>query len=357
MKTDNTLETVHRVRESEWHLHNTGQRDGKPDIDCNILPAWSRTRGDPNITIAIIDNGFDLDHPGLRGANKYRDAYDAAKRQRTPSHQVKTGAHGTASAVLAVGSGHAATTRGTAPLCTFMPIRIDGRVGHSQEVRAFEHAFECGADVIACAWGALDGRSPEPWPLSSEFKNIVGRCVGEGRSGRGIPVLFAAGNGNEAVELDGYADNRDVICVSSVTNQGEKAAYSDYGRNVWVAAPSSGGTLDICLADKNHEAADQRRPEVFGSTSASVAMVAGIVGLMLSANPALDVGAVREILLRTARKTNSDRTPMAYRDYWGNSYDDGYDGLGHSRVYGWGRVDAGAAVECAVNTLAGNLTV
>lgn len=41
--------------------------------------------------------------------------------------------------------------------------------------------------------------------------------------------------------------------------------------------------------------------------------------------------------------------PQEYVDYWGNTYNDGYDENGHSSVYGWGRVDAGAAVRAALS--------
>ena len=77
-------------------------------------------------------------------------------------------------------------------------------------------------------------------------------------------------------------------------------------------------------------------------------MVAGVVALMLSVNPSLSASDVKTLLKNTARKINSNRPPQRFVDRWGNGFHDGYDADGHSRVFGWGLVDAGAGVRAAV---------
>ena len=58
----------------QWHLKNDGRIDDanfatKPGADSKVTAAWARlgNLGSPNIRIAVIDNGFDLNHPDLRG--------------------------------------------------------------------------------------------------------------------------------------------------------------------------------------------------------------------------------------------------------------------------------------------------
>lgn len=67
----------------------------------------------------------------------------------------------------------------------------------------------------------------------------------------------------------------------------------------------------------------------FGGTSSACPLAAGVVALVLGANPDLSAAEVRQILESTARKI-------------GDASD--YDANGHSRTFGFGCVDASAAV-------------
>ncbi|MGB3799735.1 MAG: S8 family serine peptidase, partial [Lewinella sp.] len=71
----------------------------------------------------------------------------------------------------------------------------------------------------------------------------------------------------------------------------------------------------------------------FGGTSAATPLVAGICGLMLSANPDLTAREVKAILEQTADKIGSPA---------------GYDASGWSNQFGFGRVNAERAVAEAV---------
>jgi hypothetical protein len=49
----------------QWHYHNTGQGGGQPGADIDLLNAWDIEKGNPNVIVAIIDDGIDFNHPDL----------------------------------------------------------------------------------------------------------------------------------------------------------------------------------------------------------------------------------------------------------------------------------------------------
>jgi subtilisin family serine protease len=80
----------------QWHLQNKGLYENvaagyKKGADARVIAAWSvaETLGDPNIVIAIIDDGFDLDHPDLSGSGKVVGARDFTRNSYNPRHSVR----------------------------------------------------------------------------------------------------------------------------------------------------------------------------------------------------------------------------------------------------------------------------
>jgi len=329
----------------QWHLLNTGQGGGIPGADCNATEAWDYSWGSPEITIALIDDGFDLEHPDFSLLEKIRDPYDATGRDTNPRPEHFSENHGTSCAGVVLAARGGGIAVGVAPDCTFMPIRHAGRLGDFEEALAFYHAYKNRADVISCSWGPWDAYKPELWPMPRLTQYVIDICVTHGRDGKGIPIFFAAGNGNEPLDWDGYANYEKVIAVAACTNEDKKAYYSDYGKNVWVCAPSNGGSLGIFTTDRMGSLGyswDSDYTAEFGGTYAATPLVAGVAALMLSVNKDLTVNQIKHILKETAVKINKNN-PAQYSDTWDNQYSDSYVN-GHSMVYGWGRVDAGAAV-------------
>ncbi|GHU77710.1 hypothetical protein FACS189414_5030 [Bacteroidia bacterium] len=83
--------------------------------------AWEFTRGSEKITVAIVDNGFNLKHPEL--SSKVVMPYNVWKHSDDIfPQQVDHGTHvaGTALAVADNGKGIC----GIAPNCKFMPIQV-----------------------------------------------------------------------------------------------------------------------------------------------------------------------------------------------------------------------------------------
>jgi len=321
----------------QWHL----------DM-AKITDAWGITRGDPNIVVAILDDGVDTAHPELAGKCIWQFDYESHVSDAKP--KLSSDKHGTACAGVAVAAGVKAS--GSAPGCKLIVVRTPSNLGVSDEAKMFQDAVDNGADVISCSWGPGDGTGSVD-PLPDATRVAIHYCQTNGRGGKGTSVCWAAGNGNELVSNDGYASNSEVMAIAATTSNDTKAWYSDFGPEICICAPSSG---DTSSGEKGIFTTDRLGAEgynpgtvakgdaagsyynAFGGTSSATPLVAGVVGLMLSANQALTPSEIREILESTADKV-------------GASSD--YDTNGHSQFFGFGRVNALAAVQEAKDRASG----
>lgn len=313
-----------RVSQSlrQWHL-----------ATAKVLDAWSMTRGHADINIAVLDDGVDIAHPEFTDKLTTEYDFDGLTADGTP--KAATDNHGTACASVAVARGRRAY--GAAPDCSLIAVRTPRWLATSDEAEMFRWTADSGADVISCSWGPPDNSGP--FNLFDATRTAIHYCVTAGRGGKGIPVFFAAGNGDEAVSGDGYAANSEVMAIAASTNEETRAPYSDFGPEIWVCAPSNGGTKAIFTADRQDDsgynpaqggpADDDDYFEGFGGTSSAAPLVAGIAGLVLAANPELTVREVKAILRDTADRIGDNTS---------------YDNQGHSTLYGYGRVNAHAAV-------------
>ena len=327
----------------EWHLQNVGIL---PDInyplkkgaDAKVIDAWKRlgNTGSSNITIALIDNGFDIAHPDLR--DKVVKPFDVL----TGSNNVPQGdpnfTHGTPCASVALASSNGQGMVGAAPNARFMPIHGTTFSDFKTEAM-FKHCIKNGADIISCSWGTTEVN----FTLGRIKEEAIARAAREGRNGKGCIILFAVGN-DEKNFVNFYAAHPDVIAVGACTSKDDHAFYSNQGREVTVCAPSNGDWPIIAARawwdqGRTHFNDDRRywddgRPrgskyKHFGGTSSATPLVAGICALMLSANPDLTAREVKEILQQTADKI-------------GQPWE--YDSAGHSPKYGYGKVNADKAV-------------
>ena len=66
------LETVSEVLPNDemfgqqWYLYNDGQFGGMPGSDIGALGAWSIANTSPDVVVAVLDTGIQLDHPDLK---------------------------------------------------------------------------------------------------------------------------------------------------------------------------------------------------------------------------------------------------------------------------------------------------
>lgn len=405
----------------QWHLHGLVHH---PEVDprahVRCLEAWklmraqlgdSLSHGRSDIVVGISDDGCKLDHPDFNSQGKFAGwAYmngealvSSTDPGADPTRMYQPHAdHGTACAGVVAAELDGVATVGAAPGCRLLPVRFesdDGRlfISHTKLMTVLDYIAD-KVDVFSCSWA---GEPDSVWPAWLRLK-VKRLAESGGRRGKGILFVWAAGNGNCPISLDGatpipwtngwapndpatrqwvgvrasrsFYNNRiglpGVLHVAALSSTAQRSHYSNYGEGIDLCAPSSNKHtykrltlpgLAISTAGGVNEAdPDDVVTDTFGGTSSAAPLVAGVAGLVLSANPGLTAIEVADILKATAsRDLNMEgylRTPPAGFDPdpgWDVSpvspYDSGaFDDRGWSPWFGHGRVDAEAAVRRAL---------
>ena len=166
----------------------------------------------------------------------------------------------------------------------------------------------------------------------------------QGRNGKGNIITWAAGNGlddDDNSNYDGYANLRYTIAVTAVDHKGRQSYYAEPGANILVASPSNGDGESITTTDIEGSGgySNSDYTSTFGGTSSATPLVSGIIALMFEANANLTWRDVQHILVETSRQNDASDGSWAT------------NGAGHlvSHKYGYGVIDAGAAVTAARN--------
>ncbi len=336
----------------QWHLKATTVNNQWVSASANVEAAHTLTEGE-GVTIAVIDTGIDIDHEEFSRRDKVVAPRDTTANDADPRPSRRAEKHGTACAGVACGDGRFAAS-GVAPRARLMPIRMISQLGSQAEAEAFYWAAENGADVISCSWGPEDGYwkdRDDPLhdarvPLPDSTRLAIDYAVTNGRGGLGCVVFFAAGNGNESVDNDGYASYDRVLAVAACNDRGRRSVYSDFGEAIFCAFPSNDFpwaeqdrpaplTPGIWTTDRTgrvgYDAAEYTNS--FGGTSSACPGAAGVAALVLSRNESLRWDAVKDILRRSCDRIDAEGG--------------GYDERGHSHLYGFGRLNAEMAVRSA----------
>lgn len=347
-----------KIHPEQWHLWNRGRVAGQAKgEDANIREAWKTSTGNAHVIVAVLDDGVDVDHPNLKARivkdpdpkdPKDKHGRDFFVPSSSPEHydprpkvfkypfdqMAGNDIHGTPCAGVAAAAGSRDNVRGAAPGCRLLPVKIFHADYIASDARVADAMRYAGriADILSCSWGG-------PWSPDVE---LAVEDIASGRGKKGVAVFCATGNGS-ANQVDFPAALDGTIAVGASTDQGARAWYSNQGPEISVVAPSNGGVRGIYITDvsypnrgfnvgdKSAGGKDGLHTNDFGGTSSATPLAVGVGALVVSVNPTLTREELRGVLERTAEKIGS-----------------GYDASGHSPEFGYGRVNAGAAVEEAL---------
>ncbi|MBW4581526.1 MAG: S8 family serine peptidase [Tildeniella nuda ZEHNDER 1965/U140] len=367
----------------QWHLNHNGGADLALNSHVFAETAWDITRGIRSVTIAVMDDSVDLTHPDFQGIGKIVAPRDFKENDFLPLPGDPDDNHGTACAGVSTAEENGAGAVGVAPGCALMPIRTTGFLDDQTIEDLFGWAATKGASVISCSWGP----AAVYFPLSLRQRAALTQAATTGRNGKGCVIVFAAGNANRPTNgtinesgwtnnalsgdtawLGGFTVHPDIITVAASTSLNKKAAYSNWGAEISVCAPSNNAPPGIGLQDIGYVftppqvrgalpglgivttdrvgAAGYAPDNIaidFGGTSSACPLVAGVAALVLSANPDLTATEVKQLLQQTADKI-VDSNPDPQFGFRKGTYEAG----GRCDWFGYGKVNAAKAVQAAV---------
>ncbi len=317
--------TMQSPNEWLWHLYKIQAND-----------AWDITRGDEDVTIAILDTDIDIDHPDLQSELLLDyDPYDGYVYSCNPSHS-----HGTFVASFATAE---TTETGGNPNGQLASVGFDTKfifykawAGNYLQ-RAHHASLVMGVDVLTSSAGGWRCQG-DPDPIEEAVvKEILDN---------GTVIVMPAGNGETGTHCDcgndgmhdpwyplhPIYDERIIIVTGTDINDNH-----NIGTNGTEHSHSHFPSVDICspgwgtLGAKPTDCGNVTWP-YYGpcnGTSFATPIVAGVCALLKSVNKDLTPGEIQEIL-----KTTTDPVTDA-SDYQG--------------LIGSGRVNAFNAVNQVAN--------
>ncbi|WP_419924748.1 S8 family serine peptidase [Candidatus Poriferisocius sp.] len=312
-----------------------------PVIDINIGDVWSTTMG-AGVTVAVVDGTWNADHEDLR---------DNVDTQRSTNWGCCTPgeggiSHGTAVAGVVGARDNAVGGRGVAPRATLVNY---GLLRSYSDARQAE-ALTLNMETVAVANHSYGKRSQQGLaPEGLIFQRALETSLELGFGGKGTPHVKSAGNGREAntrrvwSAFEAANNYRGMITVCAVASTGRLASYSEEGPNLWVCGLSrDDGQAGVLAPVGNNHYSD-----TFGGTSAAAPMVSGVIALMRSVNAELTWRDVKVILADTARKVDPQDSHWLSGARKYSSMGPVAESYSFSHRYGFGLVDAEAAVDAA----------
>jgi subtilisin family serine protease len=298
--------------------------------------AWESSRG-AGVIVAVVDTGVDYNHadlasniwtnPGEIAGNGRDDdgngfvddvrGWDFVGRDAgfpTPDNDpMDVGGHGThvSGTIAATGNNHVGVI-GVAFESKIMAVRGLDDLGYGADsglANALVYATNNGAHVINNSWGGPG----ESWAIAE--------AVAYAHS-HGVVVVAAAGNDNDDARSHTPAGLARVITVAATDADDVKANFSNHGPKIDVAAPG----VDILSL----RAAGTHLGDVVGTdyvrasgTSMAAPHVCGLAALILAQHPTYTNEQVRQVLRGSALDAGAP---------------------GQDRTFGYGRIDANAAM-------------
>jgi serine protease len=304
----------------QWNLDN-GETRG-----IHMEEAWAIEQGRPEVIVAVLDTGVAYeDYDIYRQAPDLVDTlfvpgYDFVNDDEHPNDDQGHGTH--VAGTIGQSTNNGMGVAGIAPGCSIMPVKVldqEGAGDHFTIARAIRFAVNGGARVINLSLG-----SPQP---SNTLRDAV-RMAYE----NGVTIVSAAGNDYLKGNPTFYpaAEKDYCIAVGAIRYDSKRSPYSNTGFYMSVVAPGGDVSVDQNMDDYADGILQQTFVSdpgdfhyyFFQGTSMAAPHVSGLAALLAS-HGVTDPDRIREAIEQTAR----DLGPS-----------------GWDEQYGWGLIDAGAAL-------------
>jgi subtilisin family serine protease len=324
---------------NQWYLRNTGQGGGVAGIDINVVGAWDAVTG-RGVRIGVLDDGFDLAHPDL--VANLAGGWDVLGNDPSPAAE-GSDRHGTTVAGVIGADDNGAGLLGIAHDAQLFGFRVGfGTSPLSRFTDAMQR--QAAMDVSNHSWG-FTTRFGDDFASQgyAGFAGAVADAATLGRAGLGTVFVVAAGNGRaegDSVNHHNFLNTQFAMAIAALDNRGETTWFSNPGAAVFASAPGQAILTTDRVGSPGYGAGDT---VLMDGTSFAAPMVSGIAALMLQANPGLGYRDVQAIIAASAR-------PVDIADPgWTTNGAAGWNGGGlrFSNDYGFGLVDATAAVRLA----------
>lgn len=303
-----------------WGLNNSG------GYGVNVLPVWEKyTVGNPNVIVAVVDGGLQLNHPDLAWNCLESGHYNFVTYSDNivpDSRGHGTHVAGTIAAVSNNGKGvagvaggdYAADRRGVSLLS--LAVFSGDRSAYS-----FEAAIKAGADkgALICqnSWGYVVDTDDNGQISQSELDDFISEhnnprraftqavdyfiknagCDAAGNQKLDSPmkggiVLFAAGN--DDLQYGPPSNYEPIVAVGAIQSNGRRADFSNYGDWVDICAPG----VSIWSTIPTNTYAN------YGGTSMACPHVSGVAALIISqfGGPGFTCDKLKEALIGGARE-------------------------------------------------------
>ncbi|HEY8199932.1 MAG TPA: S8 family peptidase [Actinomycetota bacterium] len=341
--------------QQQWGLRNTGQEIdvpglrpfvGTPGADVHATEpgdtpdAWELTAGSPNVLVAVLDGGIQIEHPDLVGNvwtnpreipgngidddhNHYVDdvhGWDVADNDPyvssadpSPGNRVDQcnpatpggpessyDDHGThVAGILAAVGNNGIGIAGVAWKVKILPVKFLAcdQGDDASAVAAIQYAIQMGARVINASWGRAGTGGKVPGAL----RNAI-----ETAGQMGIPFVVASGNGGPGFDLAGrkdYPASFDLpneIVVAATDGNDRLSGFSNFGGPTALAAP--GERIVSTLSGGGYGYLD--------GTSMATPFVSGAAALLLSQHPSMTPEEIKATLMATVDKVGSLAPPV-----------------------------------------------
>lgn len=280
----------------------------------NAPEAWDIQKGDPNMIVAVLDDGFDMSHPEIK--DKITAPYDIYRNK--PGTIASQSGHGQHTSATAVGTAdNNSGACGVAPDCKVMPVNVFTPQGapDSLIIKGMIYAAQHGAKVLSISIGRYFGPQAKFLPVEqqkmiasqilpevAEMYDEVYRILDE----MGVNVVLAAGNETIIAEMDPMNRSQYPVVVSAVDPDCNLAIFNPMN----LDGTNWGDRCDISAPGVNIYNAIPGGYDYMSGTSMSCPQVAGGVALVRSQHPELTPQEAKKVLVATAVPVDDPVGPL-----------------------------------------------